>query len=556
MERHNKIITDRLLLGFFFVIVLFMTIGIVSNLEMRTLSNLTRTLYNHPLVVSNAALAANVEIVKIHRSMKDVVLLENQPAILSVIMAVDESEKKVYQQLDIVADKILGEEGRKLEKETRKLFGDWRLIRNEVIDLVKDGQQKKAAAITMGKGATHVVTLENKTLELTSYARWKADGFMENAELVYTRINNTSVILVILGALLSMLVAFFTIRKVREAQKNVREHLDLVNGVIEGVGEPIYVKDTKTRLILANTATGKVWGQKIQDILGKSNNERLSTQIATKTNESDYAVIKTGEPYSFEEKTETDDGMQTYLSLKTPLRETSGNITGVIGISRNITERKRVEEQITASLREKEVLLREIHHRVKNNLQIISSLLNLQSASCGSDEASTLLRESKGRIDILARVHEKLYQTKNLAEVRFSNYVESFVYELFDLYDINMDQVRLILTHNDITLDIESAIACGLIINELITNSLKYAFPDNRKGIITVSLKPKKQGQLELCVGDDGIGLPQDIHLDGIPSLGLRLVRILVCNQLQGDIQIDRMHGSLFRMQFNYSPKE
>ena len=157
----------------------------------------------------------------------------------------------------------------------------------------------------------------------------------------------------------------------------------------------------------------------------------------------------------------------------------------------------------------------------------------------------------------MASVHEKLYQSNNLAEVIFHSYVESFVYELFHLYGVDTDRVRLALTPTDIPLDIELAIPCGLIINELITNALKYAFPDDRKGCITISLQRlENKNRLALCVGDDGIGLPEQFRWGQIQSLGLRLVDILVHDQLEGDVEIDRSAGTLFRIQFNHKPKE
>ncbi len=555
-KNKQKVIADKLPIGFSLVISLFIVIGSVSNLEMRTLSNLTRTLYNHPLVVSNAALTANVEIIKIHRSMKDVVLLGHRSTIDTAIIAVNESEGNVYRQLDIVSKNILGKKGQKLEAETRKLFSDWKEIREEVISLVQTGQREKAAIITMGKGADHVALLETKALELTSYARRKADGFMENAENVISRIHRTSIILIVSGALFSAVIAFYTIRKKRITKEKVRENLNLVQSVIEGVDDPIYVQDTETCFLLANTATAKLLGQDLLEILGKSNDELFSQERAAINNKKNLSVINTGKSSSFEEDIQTEEGTQTYLSLKTPLREESGEIIGVINISRNISDRKKAEDQVADSLREKEVLLREVHHRVKNNLQIISSLLNLQSLSSKSEEESIMLRESKSRIDVMASVHEKLYQTGDLANISFTTYIESFIYDLFNLYGVDTNRVQLILSDNNITLDIEHAIPCGLIINELISNSFKYAFPDKKEGSVTVTLQEIEKDMFELCVGDNGIGIPDNFDIANSQSLGLRLVYILTHNQLEGEAELDRANGTLFRIQFFNKRKE
>lgn len=222
----------------------------------------------------------------------------------------------------------------------------------------------------------------------------------------------------------------------------------------------------------------------------------------------------------------------------------------VLEIGIDITNLKHAQKQITASLHEKEVMLREIHHRVKNNLQIISSLLNLHIDTLADATSIKVLQECKSRIDVMATIHEKIYQSKDLANISFDGYVESFIYELFTLYRIAPDRIQLHLKKNNITLDIAHAIQCGLIINELVSNALKYAFPEGRQGSITVSLQEREANSFELIVGDDGIGLPENLQLANLKSLGLHLVYILAQDQLDGTIDVERSNGALFRIRF------
>jgi len=220
------------------------------------------------------------------------------------------------------------------------------------------------------------------------------------------------------------------------------------------------------------------------------------------------------------------------------------------GVIRDITERKRAEEQIKASLKEKEILLREIHHRVKNNIQVISSLLSLQAGYITEEKYLDMFRESQNRILSMSLIHEKLYHSRDLTKIDFNDYVRDLVYDLFEYYGANTGSIALNINVENVSLGIDSAIPCGLIINELVTNSLKYAFPDGRKGELNVSLRPIDDNMIELIIGDNGIGIPEELDFRNTRSLGLHLVTILVENQLHGEINLDRSKGTEFQIKF------
>ena len=219
-------------------------------------------------------------------------------------------------------------------------------------------------------------------------------------------------------------------------------------------------------------------------------------------------------------------------------------------MARDISFRKQAEEQMAASLKEKEVLLREIHHRTKNNMQVMISLLKIQAANIEDAQFAGMLKESWNRIKSMALVHEKLYRSKGLADVDFKGYVKSLVSSIFSSYGASAAGITSITETDDVSIGLETAIPCGLIINELVSNSLKYAFPGNRKGEIRVALRSFDEDALVLEVGDNGIGMPEDLDFRNTASMGLHLVQILSEGQLHGKIELDRAGGTTFRIRF------
>ncbi len=236
-----------------------------------------------------------------------------------------------------------------------------------------------------------------------------------------------------------------------------------------------------------------------------------------------------------------------------------GQVPAIICVGRDITERVRAEEQIKASLGEKEVLLKEIHHRVKNNLQVISSLLNLQSRGLEDPATIEMFRDSQNRIRSMALIHEKLYRSQDLAQIDFAEYIRELTSFLFRSYSASTRGVTLKVHVDDTQLDIDSAVPCGLILNELISNALKHAFPLVAPGAdtlardkpyeIRVEVKAGDSGQLTMSVGDNGIGFPEGLDFRQSTSLGLQLVNTLV-NQLNGTLELHRNDGTQFRIMF------
>lgn len=213
--------------------------------------------------------------------------------------------------------------------------------------------------------------------------------------------------------------------------------------------------------------------------------------------------------------------------------------TIVFGVGTDITKRKIDEEKILNSLKEKELLLREIHHRVKNNLQIISTLLTLQSSQNNNVNVDDLYRESQNRIQSISLIHENLYHSKDLANINFEIYAKGLIMDLFDSYGMDSQKVRLNLDIDNITMGIETAIPCGLIINELVSNSLKHGFSDFKTGEVNVKLHRIQDGKFSLVISDTGRPFPENINLVNNETLGLELIKNLV-NQLDAQLKFNR----------------
>jgi PAS domain S-box-containing protein len=213
------------------------------------------------------------------------------------------------------------------------------------------------------------------------------------------------------------------------------------------------------------------------------------------------------------------------------------NKTLVFGVGKDITERKKAEDKILRSLKEKELLLREIHHRVKNNLQIISTLLSLQSSKSGKTNVEDLYIESQNRIQSIALIHENLYKSDDLAHINFEAYVKDLISDLFDSYGVNSSRIKLNLNIEEFTMGIETAIPCGLIINELISNSLKHGFSSSETGQINLQLH--KDGEYSLIVSDTGSPFPEEMDITSNDTLGLELIKNLV-TQLDAKLTFKR----------------
>ncbi len=215
-----------------------------------------------------------------------------------------------------------------------------------------------------------------------------------------------------------------------------------------------------------------------------------------------------------------------------------------------IVERQKSEQQIQNSLREKEVLLREVHHRVKNNLQTIASLLSLQAAGLADEEARQQLLNSQNRVHSMALIHETLYRSTDLGRVNLAQYIPELAVNVYESMHLNAYAVHMDIQVEDIYAKIDPAISCALIVNELMTNALKYAFTPNDQGVLGIEIKREQGDTVLLKVWDNGVGVPADLDIEHGQSLGLRIVSSLV-RQLRGSMQLNRERGTEWVIHFS-----
>jgi len=233
------------------------------------------------------------------------------------------------------------------------------------------------------------------------------------------------------------------------------------------------------------------------------------------------------------------DGSERWLlSRGRPVRSPEGRVLRFIGIVMDVTQLKHAESELRRSLDEKISLLKEVHHRVKNNLQIVESLLDLQSSRTHAPDANFALQETRNRVRSMGLLHETLYRSGNFASTNFSAYVDELCIQLFGSFGISTDRIKLKNLVAEIGIPLEQAVPCGLIINELVSNALKHGFPDERQGTITVEFYPNEPSALTLRITDDGIGLPRSIDPTQAHTLGLQLVRNLA-DQLRGRLSFE-----------------
>jgi PAS domain S-box-containing protein len=254
-------------------------------------------------------------------------------------------------------------------------------------------------------------------------------------------------------------------------------------------------------------------------------------------------------PFDMEYRLRRHDGIyRWFLNRGQPRFLGDGKFIGYIGSCIDITERKEAEQRLNDSLREKEVLLQEVHHRVKNNMQVISSLFSLSSNQQVNPAVATMLKENQNRVQSMALVHEKLYRKSDLSKVDFRDYLHDLITHLFRSFGA-IDRVQCVLQTEAVNLAVDYAIPCGLIANELLSNALKHAFPNGRQGTVTIELGKLDNGEILLGVSDDGVGLP--INFDGPHgnTLGLQLVYTLT-SQVNGRLDVRREPQTAFTLTF------
>ncbi|MDX1585088.1 MAG: PAS domain S-box protein [Balneolaceae bacterium] len=338
-------------------------------------------------------------------------------------------------------------------------------------------------------------------------------------------------------------------RKITE--EALRESEEKYRTILENIEDGYFETDLEGNFTFVNPAVEKILGYSEKELMGMNNREYMNDENAKKVFETFNEVYEKGIPKKgFDWMLRKKDGSKIYVEASFNLRKNAdGEPVGFRGIVRDITARKEREEKIKESLREKEVLLGEIHHRVKNNLAVISGLLYLQAEKTDTEAGRNLLQQSQGRINSMALVHELLYENHNFSSIDPGRYIEQLISHISSNLSVRNKVITTTVESGDLQLDMNLAIPCALLINELLTNSYKYAFKDRKKGNITVKIY-REEGYNHIEVKDDGVGIPEEyLRGEGKEGLGMSLVRILT-DQLKGTLSIENENGSRFKISF------
>ncbi len=332
------------------------------------------------------------------------------------------------------------------------------------------------------------------------------------------------------------------------ARKNAEDQLRQQAQLLELAQDLILARTLEGTIVFWNRAAADAYGWSAAEALGHSSHSLLKTVFPQPLKEIQTKLLKDGHWDGELVHTRRNKSKLTVWSRWTLQMNDDGKPVRVLEVNTDITERQRADQQLRDSLQQKEILLKEMHHRVKNNLQMIASLLGLQSEFVKDTQALTVMHEMHTRVHSIAAIHEILYEAGDLARIDFGSYLHRMTEDLVKFYSNRANSVRLQIESGQISLDVTQAVPCGLITNELVTNCLKHAFPDQRTGIIEISFNCRNRRCL-LTVADNGIGLPPDVDPRDARSMGMQLIKLLV-EQLRGELRIDRENGTRFTLSF------
>ncbi len=342
------------------------------------------------------------------------------------------------------------------------------------------------------------------------------------------------------------------------AEAELAEQRSFLRQIIDLNPSFVFAKDRDGRFTLVNQAIADAYGTSVDSLLGKTDADfNPNREEVEGFRRDDLEVINTLKEKFIPEEVITDGAGQVrwLQTIKRPIISPDGTANQMLGIATDITARKQAEwaleqalEQIKISLNEKEVLLKEIHHRVKNNMQVITSLLSLQSKNIKDEQALSVFQDSQNRVKSMALIHETLYQSKDLSRINFAEYLQKLVAHVSRSYRIRPEAVKINTQVDDVSLPIDMAVPCGLIINELTSNSLKYAFPADTSGEVNITFG-RADAQYILRISDTGVGLPDDFDPERGKSLGMKLVHMLT-GQLCGELEHRNGVGTTFEIKF------
>ena len=339
------------------------------------------------------------------------------------------------------------------------------------------------------------------------------------------------------------------IRDITE-RKRAEEKLKKLSTAIKQSPVSVVITDPKGNIEYVNPKFCELTGYSEKEALGKNPRILQSGQTPKQTYEQLWEALLGGKEWHGEFLNKKKNGELYWEdAIISPILNEKGDITNFLAVKEDITERKRTEKQLQKSLTEKDILIKEIYHRVKNNLAVVSGILNLQTKFIEDKKAIDSIRETQIRVTSMAMVHSHLSDSENYTKIEYKKYIKTLVTNIFHSLKMS-EQVKLHFDLDDIILPIDKAMPCGLLLNEIVSNALKHAFPDNRKGNLRIIMSSLENKNCEIIVKDDGVGLPANFHLEKSKTFGLKLINVM-SKQFHGTIEIISDKGTEFRIQLN-----
>jgi PAS domain S-box-containing protein len=586
----NKIkIEKRMFMGFFIILSLTLAINFFALYQINKLSNRTELLYEHPLTVSNAVLVIHVKIAKMHRSMKDIAFSVNMESINKNSLLVDSLEVSVLEQFEIITKQFL--EGKERYSQALDEFIAWKPIRDEVIELMLKGKRREAAIITSGKGAFQIMKIEEALDYLVSLALDKAKSYISETQ-------NTSKISFIFMSILTffslfigMLLAFSisksitgplkifqnVSRKLGEGDLSVKVdihsrdefgslaatfndmtnklfsahgQLKTNNAIFDNLAEGAYLISLDDLTIKwTNSVFDEMFGYEPEELIGKMVDVvNAPTELTPK--ETRLAIIgmlkETGVWHGEVQNIKKDgEPFWCYANVSTFIHSEYGEV--FVSVHTDITDRKKAEEKVKKQLLEKEIILKETHHRIKNNFASVISLLSLQAQSTSNNETYASLQDAIGRVNSMFILYEKFLLTDDYKFTSVKEYLSVLADDIIELFPGELE-ITVEKQISDFNLEPERLVHLGIIVNELLTNIMKYAFTERDSGRIEIMLK-ENQRKAVLIIQDDGKGLPEGFDLSESKGFGLVLIKML-CQQLDGTFLIENESGTKATLEF------
>ncbi|MDR8393878.1 PAS domain S-box protein [Aliifodinibius sp. S!AR15-10] len=342
----------------------------------------------------------------------------------------------------------------------------------------------------------------------------------------------------------------------KEMGVDEEELFPLLNTAIDATRDMLLITDARKqigdeKIIYVNKGVEQVTGYSREELIGKNPKIFQGPETEKATIDRLRKKLAAGERFVGETFNYKKDGSKYRVRWSIdPIRDEEGEITHFISIQQDVTSEWEQKNRLEKTLDERESLLNEIHHRVKNNLAVISGLLDLQSAKSSSEETKKILSESVNRIQSIATLHEKLYETGNFNDIYLPEYIEGLLEHLVKTMSDQTTDITTKIDIADARLSVSNAVPLALIINELVTNSFQHGFQHREEGTLEISLDHDKE-KFELTVADNGVGLPEELDVENLDSLGLRLIETL-CNQLNGKYEFEKRNpGTRFKMMFD-----